>query len=141
MAEEQGIRRISFDLSEMNWALPADARHRLDALATLAGTDHLGQGKPLPAKHRLQILGALLDSLLPEGTAKFRPEAFETLDSRQRDYLASLIHEARAALDKRQAEAPATLLGFPPDTRATWANLLDQGWIPMQPGWLGVRRD
>lgn len=117
MAEEQGIRRISFDLSEMNWALPADARHRLDALATLAGTDHLGQGKPLPAKHRLQILGALLDRLLPEGTAKFRPEAFETLDSRQRDYLASLIHEARAALDKRQAEAPATLLGFPPDTR------------------------
>lgn len=128
MAEEPGIRRIVLDHATMNWMLPAAALHRLDALAHLAGTGPLGSGRPLPARRRQDIPAALLAHLLPDGTEEFRPEAFETLDLRQREHLANLIHQARAALRRRQAEAPATLLGFPPDRRATWANLLDRGW-------------
>lgn len=140
MAKEPRIRPVVLDPATMNWALPAEALHRLDALARLAGTDPLGSGRPLPARHRQNILAALLAHLLPDGTEEFRPEAFQTLDLRQREYLANLIHRARADLRTRQAEAPATLLGFPPDRHATWANLLDRGWIPMQPGWKAVLR-
>jgi hypothetical protein len=141
MEETQGIRQIALDPSSLDWALPAAARHRLDGLAQLAGTDRLGQGRPLPAKYRLRILGALLDHLLPNGTAEHLPETAASLEPGQREYLAALVVQARAALDKRQAEAPATLLGFPPDTRGMWANLLGTGWVPWQPQWVGVRRD
>jgi len=141
VATERGIRRIEIDPSTLNWELPTAARHRLDALATLADTDRLGRGKPLPARHRLQILGRLLDHLFPDGTTTHLPEAAASLDPAQRAYLAALVFEARAALDRRQAEAPSTLLGFLPDTRSTWANMLGQGWIPMQPGTIARRRD
>lgn len=137
MAEAPGIRRLVVDPSSLNWELPAAASRRLDALATLADTDRLGRGRPLPARHRLRILGELLDHLFPDGTTAPLPETAASLDPRQREYLAALIHQAQAALARRQAEAPTTLLGFPPDTRGTWANLLDQGWLPWQPGWVG----
>lgn len=136
MAKGPGIRRIEID-STWNWALPAELRHRLDAFARLADTDRLGRGRPLPAKHRLQILGELLDHLLPDGTTAPLPETAASLSEGQREYLAALVHQARQALDRAQAEAPSTLLGLPPDARAIWANLLDAGWVPWQPDWLG----
>ena len=141
VATGQDIRRIEIDPSTLRWDLPAAARHRLDALATLADTDRLGRGKPLPARHRLQILGRLLDHLFPDGTTAQLPEVAASLDPTQRAYLAALICEARAGLDRRQAEAPATLLGFLPDTRSTWAGLLDRGWLPMPPGSFARRKD
>lgn len=95
----------------------------------------------MPAAHRLRILGELLDHLLPDGTTAALPETCEMLSPRQRRHLANLIHRARRDLDKAQAKAPATLLGFPPDTRGIWANLLTSSWLPMQPGWIARLRD
>jgi len=130
MAKGSGIRQIPPDPQSMNRALPAALRHRLDGLATLAGTDHPGQGKPLPAKHHLRILGLLLDHLLPDGTTEHLPETAASLSEAQRAYLAALVHQARRELDERQDQVPATLLGLPADTRATWAHLLGAGWVP-----------
>ena len=141
MAQEPDIRRIQTDLSNWNWELPAAARQRLDALAQLADTDRLGSATPLPAAQRLKILAGLLGHLLPDGTSAALPETCEMLSSRQRAQLANLIYRARRDLDKAQAKAPATLLGFPPDTRGIWANLLTSSWIPMQPGWMARLRE
>jgi hypothetical protein len=141
MEEGPGIRHLTVDPSTWDWELPAAARQRLDGLAHLADTDRLGRGKPLPAKHSLRILGELLDHLFPDGTAERLPETAGTLDPTQRGYLAALISKARSELDRRQAEAPSILLGFPPDTRGRWANLLDAGWVPWQADWIGIRRD
>ena len=140
MESEQGIRRVVLDPSEMNWQTPEEALRRLDAFAQLADTDRLGRGRPLPAKHHLQILGELLDHLLPDGAEEFQEEPFHTLDLRQREYLAHLVHTAREALERRQREAPAIQLGVPPGMRATWANILGRGWVPWQPEWFGVLR-
>jgi hypothetical protein len=140
MAAGQGIRRVSIDPSTWDWGLPAALRHKLDAMATLADTDRLGSGRPLPAKHQLEILGQLLDHLLPDGTTEHLPETAARLSEVQRAYLAALVHQARRELDKAQATAPSTLLGLPPDTRGAWANLLGAGWLPMQPGWIAQIR-
>ncbi|WP_296639117.1 hypothetical protein [Roseinatronobacter sp.] len=140
MAEEPRSRPVQLDPSSLLWDTPAAALQRLDALAHLADIDRLAEPPPLPVDDRLRILGSLLDHLLPDGTTEWLPETAALLDPAQRKHLARLVLEARAALRQRQAIAPATLLGFAPDTRARWANLLDQGWIPMQPGWVARHR-
>jgi hypothetical protein len=141
MASGPDIRLSLLDPSTLRWNTPEEALRRLNGLAAHAGIDHLARGRPLPARHRLQILGRLLDHLLPAGTAEHLPRTARNLEPRDRDYLANLLSDARAALKERQRTAPATLLGFPDDDRGTWANLLDQGWIPWQDGWVGRLRD
>jgi hypothetical protein len=141
MAEEPGTRAIRLDLSDLHWDLPAASRHRLAALAQLAGIGPKHRGRPLPPAHRQKILGALLDHLFPDGTTAHLLKTAASLDRSQREYLTTLIAEASSELDRRQAEAPSTLLGFPPDTRAKWANLLDRGWVPMPQGAVALRKD
>lgn len=141
MASGPDIRLTRLDPSSLRWNTPEEALQRLNALAERAGIDHRATGRPLPARYRLEILGRLLDHLLPDGTIEHLPRTAGNLDPGDRDYLANLLAGSRRALQERQRSAPATLLGFPDDDRGTWANLLDQGWIPWQPGWIGRLRD
>jgi hypothetical protein len=141
MASGPDIRLSRLDPSSLRWNTPEEALRRLNGLAALAGIDHPARGRPLPARHRLRILGRLLDHMLPDGTAEHLPRTARNLEPKDRDYLANLLSDSRRALEERQRSAPATRLGFPDDDRGTWANLLDQGWIPWQPGWVGRLRD
>ncbi|WP_456391156.1 hypothetical protein [Profundibacter sp.] len=140
MASGPDTRLVKIDPSDLGWNTPAQARRRLDGFAMVVKTDPLGSGKPVPDNRRLRILARLLDHLLPDGTTEHLPQSAESLDAKDRRYLANLIHHSRLALDKRQRLAPSTMLGFPDDTRGMWANLLDQGWVVWQPDWRGVLR-
>ncbi len=137
---EQGIRRVILDPNEMKWELPEAAMRRLDAFAQVVGIGRRHQGRRIPSSNTLQILGELLDHLLPDGTTAHLERAGQTLDPTKRDYLAHLIYSARAELDKKLREAPSTLLGLPPDTRAFWSNALSSNWIPFQPNWIASLR-
>ena len=141
MEEDQAIRRIEFDPTTWDWALPAELSKKLDGLATLAGICREDRGTPLPEMHRLQILEQLLDHLLPDGTTGHLLLTTRTVDSRQKGYLANLIWCAGFELERRHAEAPSTLLGSPPNTRSIWANLLEAGWWPWQQDSPGLDQD
>jgi hypothetical protein len=141
MASGKDTRPHKIDPSELHWRTPEAALRRLNALAELAGTDdrpHTPAPHPAPSGREL---GYLLDNLLLGGSEEHLEITASNLPPAQQALLDRLIRSARAALQERQHSEPQRLLGFPADTRGTWANLLGQGWIPWQPGWVARLRD
>jgi len=140
MAREPEFRLTAFAPSALTWHYPAEAIRKLDAMAQVAGIGPGDRPRRLPARDIPAALPPLLDALFPDGTTAALPETASALDPTARALLASLLRAARADLARIQARTPASRLGFPPDTRGMWANLLGRSWIPWRQGWMGVER-
>jgi hypothetical protein len=119
-------------LDQLTWFFPEEAARKLAALAQVAGLDDLGSAaRPIPTKHRLDILGRLVRETILGGPSEELPKRLGRLETRDRAYLATFLAEALSDLRQRQRDAPSTPLGVPYEPQEVWANLLDRGWLPM----------
>ncbi|MGB0747145.1 MAG: hypothetical protein ACPGO3_00220 [Magnetospiraceae bacterium] len=133
--KKRALLESRMDLSrDIQWFFPSEAIRKVAGLATLCQVDpSRDRGKPPPNRHQLEILGRLVRALFADGDTENIPEKYGQLSSRDQQYLAHLIGQSFAELQRRQDKSPTIPLGLPNDILGTWSNLLGRSWIEMPP--------
>lgn len=141
MAEEREVEIRVLGLAAMTWLHPEEAAQRLEGLLHLATRGgRPTESRPIPARHRLDILGRLVRETILGGPPEELPERLDRAERRDREYLIRFVREALGELQRLQRQTPPIPLGFPPEPTDLWSHLLDQGWTPMPAGALWTDR-
>ncbi|HVY34344.1 MAG TPA: hypothetical protein VG960_07960 [Caulobacteraceae bacterium] len=132
MATERDLGLRMIPLSEMRWFFPAEAMQKLLWLAQECGIDVRGSmARPIPRRHRLDILSRLVRETILGGPLEQLPQRSAQLSVRDREYLQRSLQEALEELLRLEIQAPSTPLGVPPEPEQVWGCLIDCIWLPM----------